>query len=196
MYTIDLNKIKVSKSNVISCEIFNGQKFHIHNYITEAWEDKNYNILTGAFTIYCFWVNETEIFIRDGNHEKASFLTSHGNMFKKKGDILNIFLNNELKPIYEKGYVNVMVGLDINEKNKSALYITRGDSKNAISKTSLATIKSLADKTNFKVYKYTDPSGSGIVKSLDDDWGYTKDGVFTTYEDSGDLNKVAIYDPT
>lgn len=196
MYTIDLNKIKVSKSNVISCEISNGGKFLIDNYVIKAWEDKNYNILNGAFTIYCFWVKETEIFIRDGDHKKASFLTSHGSMFRKKSDILDIFLNNELKPIYEKGYVNVMVGMDINDTTKSALYITRGDSNNTISNTSLATIKSLADKINFKVYKYTDPSGPGIVKSLDDDWGYTKDGVFTTYEDSGDLNKVAIYDPT
>ena len=105
-------------------------------------------------------------------------------------------LNNDLKSIYEKGFVNVMIAKDTNDFSNSALYATRGDSNNEISDVSLTTIKGLADKFNFKVYKYVDPSGSNIIKSLNDNGGYTKDGVFVTYSKSGDLNKVAIYKPS
>tara|TARA_X000001382_G_scaffold130855_1_gene127299 strand:+ start:4512 stop:5102 length:591 start_codon:yes stop_codon:yes gene_type:complete len=196
MIRVDLADIKKSKSNLIYCKTSIGTKFYIPDKCARPWEEKNYSILNKILKIYCFWIYETEIYLRDGDHERASILTTHGNLFKKIKDILDIFKNNELKPIYEKGFVNVMVCRDINQTNTSALYITRGDSNNEISDVSLTTIKGLADKLNYRVYKYVDPSGSGIVKSLNDNGGYTKNGSFITYKDSSDLNQVAIYDPT
>lgn len=196
MVRIELADIKKTKSNLSYCQNSSGQKWYIPDSTVRPWEIKRYGILNKSLKIYCFWINETDIYLRDGNHEKASFLTTHGRLFKKPKDILDIFKNNDLKPIYEKGFVNVMIARDTNDSSNSALYVTRGDSNNEISDVSLTTIKGLADKFNFKVYKYVDPSGSNIIKSLNDNGGYTKDGVFVTYSESGDLNKVAIYDPT
>jgi len=196
MVRIELADIKKTKSNLFYCQNSSGQKWYIPDSKVRPWEVKRYGILNKSLKIYCFWINGTDIYLRDGNHEKASILTTHGRLFRNTNDILDILKNNNLKSIYEKGFVNVMIAKDTNDFSNSALYATRGDSNNEISDVSLTTIKGLADKFNFKVYKYVDPSGSNIIKSLNDNGGYTKDGVFVTYSKSGDLNKVAIYDPT
>jgi hypothetical protein len=194
MLLVDIANINVSKSNIVYCVASNGKKFLIPDAAARPWEEKNYSILQKISKVHSFWVNETDLFIWESTHEKASILDTHGKLFRKKDDILDIYLNNDLKSIYEKGYVDVMIARDCNQSNISALYVTRGE--NEISNTSLNTIKGLADKLKLKVYKYTDPSGSGIVKTLNDNGGYTKDGVFITYGKSGDLNKVAIYEPS
>ncbi len=196
MIRVDLADIKKSKSNMVYGNTVVGNTFWIPDICSRPWEGKTHGILKNVLKIYCFWINENNIYLRDGDHEKASILTTHGNIFRKRNDILDVLNNNELKPIYEKGFTNAMVARDINETSTSALYVTRGDSNNEISDVCLTTIKSLADKLNYRVYKYVDPSGSDITKSLNDNGGYTKSGSFITYKDSGDLNQVAIYDPT
>ena len=196
MILVDVADIKKSKSNMVYGDTVVGNKFWIPDKCLRPWEGKPHSILKNVIKIYCFWINEANIYIRDGDHEKASILTTHGKLFRKKNDILDILKNNELKSIYGKGYVNAMVARDINQTSTSALYITRGDSNNEISDASLTTIKSLADKLNYRVYKYIDPSGVDIIKSINDNGGYTKNGSFINYADSGDLNQVAIYEPT